>query len=128
MDLIKHDIPSLIGRLAGELSNLAKDEVAIAKIELRQSAKEAAADSAAMVAGASLIYAGLLFLLVAATAGLAMLMPLWLAAALVGTITIIVGALATKMGAKRLKTEVPGMPATKKTLKTNGHLLKEQLS
>jgi hypothetical protein len=117
MDLIKQDIPSLLGRLAGELSNLAKDEVALAKIELRQSAKEAAADSAAMAAGASLIYAGL-----------AMVMPLWLAAAIVGTITILVGCVATKMGAKRLKTEVPGLPRTQQTLKTNGHHLKEQLS
>jgi hypothetical protein len=128
MDLIKQDIPSLLGRLAGELSNLAKDEVALAKIELRQSAKEAAADSAAMAAGASLIYAGLLFYLVAATYGLAMVMPLWLAAAIVGTITILVGCVATKMGAKRLKTEVPGLPRTQQTLKTNGHHLKEQLS
>lgn len=128
MDLIKHDIPSLIGKMAGELSNLAKDEVAIAKIELRQTAKEAAADGAALAAGAGLVYAGLFFLLMAAMFALATVIPLPAAAAVVGVLTAIAGGLAMNMGAKRLKTEVPGLDHTKSTLKTNGHHLKERLT
>ncbi len=128
MDLIKHDIPSLLGRLAGELSNLAKDEVALAKIELKQTAKEAASDGAALAAGGALVYAGLFFLLMAGMFGLSTIMPLWAASGIVGALTIVVGALAMQMGAKRLKTEVPGLEHTKDSLKTNGYHLKEQLT
>jgi hypothetical protein len=114
--------------MAGELSNLAKDEVAIAKIELRQTAKEAAADGAALAAGAGLVYAGLFFLLLAAMFGLSTVIPLPAAAALVGVLTAIAGGLAMNLGAKRLKTEVPGLDHTKSTLKINGHHLKERLT
>lgn len=128
MDLIKHDIPSLIGRLAGELSNLAKDEVALAKIELRQTAREAAADGAAMAAGAGLAYAGVFFLLMAGMFGLSALMPMWAAAGLIGLLALIVGAVAMKTGAKRLSSDVPNLEHTRTTLKTNGYHLKERIT
>lgn len=128
MDLIKHDIPAMIGRLAGELSNLAKDEVAIAKIELRESAKEAAKDGAAMGAGASLVYAGLLFLLMSLMFGLSNIMPLWGAALTVGVLACVAGGIALSVGAKRLKTEVPGLKETKATLKQNAYHVKEQIT
>lgn len=128
MDLIKHDIPALLGRLAGELSNLAKDEIAIAKIELRQSAKEAAADSAVMATGASLVYAGVFFLLLSGMFGLTQIMPIWAAAAVVGASSLLIGGLTAWYGAQRLKSETPRLEHTKDTLKTNGYHLKEQLT
>lgn len=128
MDLIKQDIPALLGRLAGELSNLAKDEIAIAKIELRQSAKEAVTDGATVAAGVGLVYAGIIFLLLAGMFGLSSVMPMWASAALVGVLALAIGGLTAHFGAQRMKTDVPQLKATKETLKTNGYHLKEQLT
>lgn len=128
MDLIKQDIPALLGKLAGELSNLARDEVALAKIELKQSAREAAADSAAIAGGGALVYAGLFFLLTSAMLGLSTVLPMWAAALLVGAVTCLIGGIAISVGAKRIKTEVPGLEHTKETLKTNGYHLKESVT
>lgn len=128
MDLIKQDIPALLGKLAGELSNLARDEVALAKIELKQTAKEAAADSAAIAGGGALVYAGLFFLLTSAMLGLSTMLPMWAAALIVGAAACLVGGIAISVGAKRMKTEVPNLEHTKETLKTNGYHLKESVT
>jgi hypothetical protein len=128
MDLIKHDIPALMGKLAGELSNLARDEVAVAKIELRQSAKEAAVDGAAMAGGASLAYAGLLFVLMAGMFALSSIMPLWGAALLIGILSLIVGGVAMGVAAKRFKTEMPGLEQTRLSMKANAYHLKERIT
>lgn len=128
MDLIKQDIPALLGKLAGELSNLARDEVALAKIELKQTAKEAAADSAAVAGGGALVYAGLFFLLVSAMFGLSTMMPMWAAALAVGAVTCLVGGIAIAVGTNRLKSEVPDLEHTKKSLRTNGYHLKESVT
>lgn len=128
MDLIKQDVPALLGKLAGELSNLARDEVALAKLELKQSAKEAAADSAAIAGGGALMYAGLFFLLTSAMLGLSTLMPLWAAALAVGVLACAVGGIAISIGSKRIKTEVPGLEHTKETLKANTYHLKESVT
>ncbi len=128
MDLIKQDIPALLGKLAGELSNLARDEVAIAKIELKQTAKEAAADSAAVAGGGALVYAGLFFLLTSAMLGLSTMLPMWASALIVGATACLIGGIAISVGAKRLKTEIPRLERTEETLKTNGYHLKESVS
>ena len=128
MDLIKQDIPALLGKLAGELSNLARDEVALAKIELKQTAKEAAADSAAIAGGGALVYAGLFFLLTSAMLGLSTVLPMWASALVVGALACLVGGVAISVGTKRMKTEMPGLEHTKETLKTNGYHLKESVT
>lgn len=128
MDLIKQDIPSLLGKLAGEVSNLAREEISLAKLELRQNAKEAAADAAAVTAGASVVYAGLLFLLLGAVAGLATVMPLWGASLIVGAVVTLCGALVMKTGAERASKNVPDFEHTSQSLSDNKTFIKERLT
>ncbi len=128
MDLIKQDIPSLLGKLAGEVSNLAREEISLAKLELRQNAKEAAADAAAVTVGASVVYAGLLFLLLGAVAGLSNVMPLWGASLVVGAVVSIIGAFVMRTGVHRAANNVPDFEHTSQSLSANKTFMKERLT
>lgn len=127
MDLTEQDIPNLLGKLAGEVSKLAQDEVALAKLELRKNVREGLFDVAAIGAGGSIIYAGFLFLLLGVASALTMAVPFWGACLIVGTVVTLLGALAMRMGLKRVSSEALQFNHTAQTLETNSNFLKEQV-
>ncbi|GAA2726890.1 phage holin family protein [Cellulomonas aerilata] len=110
-------IGQLFGEVSKDISTLMRQEVALAKAEITQSAKQAS-KGAAMFAGAG--YAGhltVLFLSFALWAGLAYLLDNWAWSALiVAVIWGIVAAVLALRGKKEMK-EVQGMPKTADTVK-----------
>lgn len=90
------DEPSLgqlFGDLAGNVQTLFKQELTLAKTEATQSAKRAGMDIAKIVAGALVLYTGVIFLLAAAMFGLRELdLPWSLSALIVGVVVVAVGA------------------------------------
>lgn len=93
----------LIRQLANEVSTLFSKEVALAKAEVNEAIDDAKKGSISMVAGASVLYAGVLFLLGAAVIGLAQVVELWLAALIVGGVTALVGLIMVQSGKKKLE-------------------------
>ncbi len=88
----------LFGDLAGQTGALVREEVALAKAELTQTATQAGKDIGVLVIGGAVAYAGLLALLAAAILALATVLPAWLAALIVGLVVAGVGALLLQRG------------------------------
>jgi predicted phage tail protein len=93
---------NLFERLADDLKLLARQEVDLAKHELGDSFDQAKQQAATLALGAAALGAGLLVLLAAAVLGLALLMPAWLAALIVGGLVSMGGAVLVLSGKAKL--------------------------
>ena len=88
----------LFGDLAGQTGALVREEVALAKAELTQTATQAGKDIGVLVIGGAVAYAGFLALLAAVILALATVLPAWLAALIVGLVVAGGGALLLQRG------------------------------
>ncbi|KQQ90229.1 phage holin family protein, partial [Arthrobacter sp. Leaf137] len=101
----------LLGDVTRDLSTLMRQEVDLAKAELKQSATRAG-KGGGMLAGAGVAgHFVLLFLSLALMFGLGALMPLGWAAVIVAVIWAIAAAVLASIGRKNLK-EIKGLPQT----------------
>lgn len=90
----ERSLGDLFSDLARESSTLLRQEVQLAKAELRQSAVEAGKGIGYLVAGGLVAYAGLLVLLAAAVVGLWQLgVEGWFAPLIVGLVVLVIGAI-----------------------------------
>ena len=76
----------LFGDLASEMSNLVRQEVALAKVEMTQKAKSIGKNVGYLVVGGAIGYAALLAVIAAVIIALDQVMPAWGAALLVGVL------------------------------------------
>lgn len=101
---------SLIGGITGDLVRnaitLVRKEIRMAGAEITSQISSAGKNSTLVTSGAVLAFAGLFYLLLAATAGLAMLIPIPLAALTVGGATLIIGGIILFVGKRRLRADV----------------------
>lgn len=116
----------LFSRLASDTSNLVRQEVALARTEMAQKASAAGRDAGILGAGGAIAYAGFLVLLAAAVIVLDLFLPLWLAAIIVGLITVGVGAVLAQRGLSALKRANLVPEQTIETLKEDAQWAKEQ--
>lgn len=96
-------IGGLLRQLAREVPELFTKELALAKAELREGLKTLKAGTAAVAGGAVVLLAGLIILLMAAVYGLGTMMQLWLAALIVGVITLVIGFIMLQSGKKQFE-------------------------
>jgi hypothetical protein len=105
----------LLGDVTRDLSTLMRQEVDLAKAELKQSASKAGKGSG-MLAGAGVGgHFVLLFLSLALMFGLGAIMPLGWAALITAVVWAIIAAVLASMGRKELK-QIKGLPQTGETL------------
>jgi membrane glycosyltransferase len=95
-------LTELVEHLGRDLQQLAKSEAALAKHELLEGLTAAKRDAAALVLGASTLAAGGLALLSSAILALALVMPAWLAALIVGAVASGMGGLLVLTGKAKL--------------------------
>lgn len=81
---------------------LVRKEAALATAEINQSVDGLKGAVAGMVSGGAVLHAGILFLLAAASLGLARIVELWLAVLIVGGIVTLVGLIMLQAGKKKL--------------------------
>ncbi|CAN5719233.1 hypothetical protein BH09MYX1_BH09MYX1_00380 [soil metagenome] len=82
----------LLGSLAQGTATLVRHEVALARTELSITAEKAASHAALLAGGAAIAHAAVLALTAAVVIGLSNVVPLWLAATLVGaTLALVAG-------------------------------------
>ena len=100
----------LLGDFAQEISQLVHDEVRLAKAELAGKASTFGQGAAmlAMAAGAGLLAAGAL--VACAIAALALVVPLWLAALIIGAALMAVAAVTGGVGVARIRRGGPPLP------------------
>ncbi|HEV8177394.1 MAG TPA: phage holin family protein, partial [Gemmatimonadales bacterium] len=119
-------VGSLVGRLTGDLSTLMRQELDLAKAELREEAKKAGT-AAGMLAAAGV--AGLLFLIMASltlTWLLDKIMYLWLAALIVTLLWGIAAAVLGLSGKKKMAEVNPKPEQTIETLKEDKQWVQAQ--
>ena len=109
-------IGTLLGEISQDISTLMRQEVALAKAELTESAKRAGR-GAGMLSGAAVAgYLALLFLSIAAWWGLGALINRGWSAVVVAVVWAIVAAVLASRGRTEIR-EVSGVPQTADTLK-----------
>ncbi|RRV03772.1 phage holin family protein [Pseudomonas sp. v388] len=96
-------IGGLLRQLTREVPELFTKELALAKAELQASLATLKAGTAAVAGGAIVLLAGLIILLMAAVYGLGTIMQLWLAALIVGAVTLIIGFIMLQSGKKQFE-------------------------
>lgn len=89
---------ALIGELPALVIRTVRGEIELVKAELRQRAAAATGGLIAFVVGGVLALIGLILLIVAGVAGLALIMPFWLAALIVGGSFLLIAGLFLLVG------------------------------
>ena len=115
----------LFSNLANQSASLVRDEVELAKQELREKVKTVRSATTVIVLGAFCGLIAVLALCTALIAGLSEYMAVWLAALIVGGILAIVSAITTITGISRLKHASLKPEQTMETLEENKAWLKE---
>ena len=118
----------LFSELATETSALVRQEVALAQVEMTQKAPVIGKNVGILVVGGAIGYAALLAILAAAIIGLALFVPPWAAALIVGAIVGIVAFALISSALKSLKQTSLTPQQTVETLKEDAQWLKHQVN
>jgi hypothetical protein len=117
-------IGQLIGDISDDLTQLFRQEVELAKVEIKQEATKAG-KAAGMLGGAGFAgYLAVVLLSFALVFGLANVMDAGWAALIVAVIWAVIGGVLYSIGRKRLKTVDPVPRRTVDTIKEDGKWLK----
>lgn len=124
---------SIGGLLRGVLMDvrqLMRDEVALARVELREQAGRAKMAAASLGAAAVALLLGVIFLLIALSIGIADLLnwPVWAGYFVVALLLAIGGAVALASGRRKLRNVRPMPEQTVETLKENSEWIAKRLS
>ena len=95
-------LADLFGRLSTDLRTLAKQEADLAKHEIGDRLNEAKRQALPLTLGAVAVIGGSLALLAAAVLALGLVLPVWLAALLVGVVLVAGGATSLWSGTTKL--------------------------
>jgi len=99
----ERSVPEVLQDIIGNVQEILRSEVQLAKTELKEEAAEAATPIITMGVGLLLAAYAVGLLLLAAVYGLAMIMAMWSAALLVGAVVAIVAVLLINSGVGGLK-------------------------
>lgn len=117
-------IGELIGEITGDLSRLFRQEVELAKAEVREEAKKAGKAGGMLGGAAMAAYLAIVLLSFALVFALDAVMPLGWAALIVAVIWAAIGAVLYTAGRKQLKSVDPVPRQTAETLKEDAQWLR----
>lgn len=124
----QRSLGELFGDLSQKASLLARQEVQLAKIEMKQKVTAASSEIVTIVIGGFLANAALLAFAAALIAGLALFIDLWLAALIVSVLFALVAALLISKGVAALKAMSPLPEQTMTTLREDKEWLAQQMN
>ena len=121
-------VGELIRSMSEDLSSLVRDEIRLAQAEVSQKAKKAGIGIGAFGGAGVVALYGLGVLIAAAVLGLAVALPAWLAALIIGVVLFIVAGVAALVGKKQLSQAAPPVPTeTIASVKTDVAEIKESI-
>jgi hypothetical protein len=100
----------LVSRLSQDLSQLVRDEMRMAQVEVTGKAKKAGVGIGMFGAAGLLALYGAGVLIAAAVIALALAVPAWLAALIVAVVLVAAAGVAALVGKKRVSDAVPPVP------------------
>lgn len=118
----------LFGDLTREMTNLVRQEIALAATEMGRKASTVGKNVAYLAVGGLVAYAGLLAIVAAVILALGNFIPLWLSALLVGLVVAGVGYMLVQQGITALKSADLTPRQTVETLKEDAEWAKQQMS
>lgn len=127
-------LPALLGDIVRDLSDLVREEIALAKVEASEKVTSLQMGIAAIAIGGAVAFAGLIVLLDAAVFALAnVLGPIvedWpaLPALIIGLVVVIIGAVMIKMGANRFEGSHLRLSRTAASMRKDQAVVREHLS
>jgi putative superfamily III holin-X len=131
MDLedTREPLTHLIQNVVDDLRDLFREEVALARAEIRQEVSAWSSAAISMAAGGAVAAVGALFILLGIAQGIAMLFgwPAWGGYLLIGVLLAIGGGVAVLAGRRRTQT-IPTLPRTTETVKETTEWMKDRMS
>jgi Flp pilus assembly protein TadB len=118
-------IGELMGQLSAQTSRLVRDEMRLAQKELQQSAKHAGVGAGLISAAGLLAVIGLMTLIAAAVAALALVLPVWAAAVIVAVVLFIGAGIAALFSRKQAEEIAPPVAESADSVKADIKELKE---
>ena len=118
-------VSAVLHDIAGNLEDIVRAELRLAKREITQEAGKATAGVVMIVAGAMMLGIAGIFLLLAIVYALSLVMPAWAAALIVAGGEAIMAAIFVGVGIQRIKA-TRAVPRTRATLQENVEWAKQQ--
>ena len=116
----------LFADLSRETTTLVRQEIALATAELTRKATRVGKDVGFLAVGGAVIYAGFLGIMAAVILALALVLPAWLSALIVGGVVAGIGYFLVQKGLGALTHEDLAPRETLETIKENAEWAKEQ--
>jgi len=110
LDVRELSTGDLVARLGEQVSVLVRDELALAKAELRDKGRAAGLGAAFGGVAGVLAWFAVAALMIAAIAAFALVMPVWAAALVVAGILLVVAGICAVIGIGKVKRAVPPVP------------------
>ena len=120
-----HGLGELLGSVATDIQELVRGEVRLARSELDTKLDQVIMAAIWLVGGALVGFAGLVVVLEAGAAALALVIPQWAALAIVGVIVVVVGAILARSGLAMLSLKTLTPDRTVASLKKDSRVVKE---
>ncbi|WP_029111733.1 phage holin family protein [Mycobacterium sp. URHB0044] len=115
----------LLGQLSTQTSRLVRDEIRLAQKEFEQSARHAGMGAGLGGAAGVLGFLGLATAVAAAVAALALVLPVWLAAAVVAVVLFAAAGVAILVAKKQVEQVTPAAPKTTESVKLDVQEIKD---
>lgn len=112
-------IGELMGQLSTQTSRLVRDEIRLAQKEFQESAKHAGIGAGLFSVAGLLAFFGVATFITAGIAALALVLPVWAAALIVGGVLFIAAGIAALVGRKQTDEVTPAVPRTVETVKAD---------
>lgn len=100
----------LLTRLSNQVSELVRDEMALATAEIKRKGAKSGLGAGLSGAGGLLALYGLGALILAAIAGLAVVLPVWVSALIIGGILLVIAGILAATGIGQVKKATPLIP------------------
>ena len=117
----------LFSQLTSDTTLLLRQEVALAKKEFQQALAQAVGGAISLAVGGILATVGLIAVLTSVILALALIMPDWAAALLVGVIFLVLAFIFVMLGINRLKKLKLIPERTSQTLKEDAEMIREKV-
>ena len=120
-----HSIGAIAGGLAGDIQDLVKGELALARAEIDQKLHGVVIAAVSIIGGALVAFAGLVVVLEGGAAVLAFWLPAWASLLIVGAVIVIIGGLVSRAGLAKLSLKAITPDRTMASVQKDGRILKE---
>ena len=117
MSLVERSIGAVLADIAGNVRELVRAEIRLAKVEATEQVRSATRGAALAAAGGGVALVALAFIAIAGMYALATIVALWIAALIVAGVAAVIGAVLITAGVKSMQSVSLAMPKTVATIK-----------